>query len=144
MSIGAKIAGWWATAKLVFVIGFSAGFLCLVFVGVPFFMPSYLDLRVELAGYTGLEDEATELVDKAEGLRAEENRTSVDAVNAERDSKDTVVAGLVAENERLLRMIEQGSTHDESICPSRGIIDARELFLPFGDPAESLRPTGDR
>lgn len=122
-------------------IGFAAGVLWLTFLGIPIALPSYMSVRIELAGYADLEEEAVKVIGDVEDLRAEENENSVDAVNEERESKGTTIDLLIAENERLLRMIEQGPSNEESTCSTRDIIDARELFQPS---AEIVRPTDDR
>lgn len=134
----AKIQAWFATAKLALIIGFCLGAGWIAFIGIPWFqiLPSYLDLRIDLAGYADLEEQAVETIEDAEELRAEENTASVEAVKGERAGRDAEVQRLIASYEAQIARLSEERSHDQTVCPVRRIVVPGELSVPS---AEELR-----
>lgn len=136
-----RIIAWLNTMKLGLILGFVLGAAWLLFLGIPVFqiLPSYVDLRVEVAGYRSLEEEATDTIDKAETFRAEENALSVEALSDERDRCSVRIDNITQSYEAAIRAMTEENPNEE---PSDGTrrVSVREL-LGY---TEELQPAGDR
>lgn len=132
----AKLQAWFATAKLVLVIGCVIGWGALYFIGIPFLVEPYRSMEIALAGYADLEEQAVETITAAEELRAEENTASVEAVKGERAGRTAEVDRLIASYEAQIARLSEERSHDQTVCPVRRIIVPGELSVPS---AEELR-----
>jgi len=125
-----RALAWLNAMKFGLIIGFIAGWLALHYVGIPFFRPSYETLSIRLAGYADLEAEAVDTINQAEGLRAEENATSLAAIKGERDSRSAETARLIASYEAQITRLTEERSYAEDVCPTRRLIVPGELLNP--------------
>lgn len=136
----AKLKGLWATCSLTLIIGFCIGWLALKYVGIPFLVPSHETLSIRVAGYEGLEKQASATIIESEELRADEGTTAVEAIDAERQQCQARITNLTQTYERALQLVAGDSHETDSTDDDRRWISARELF---GIP-EELEPSGDQ
>ena len=136
-----RIIAWLNAMKFGLILGFVLGAAWLLFLGIPVFqiLPSYVDLRVEVAGYQTLEEEASDTIDAAEKFRADENTVSIEALTDERDRCSVRMDNIIQTYETALRAMSEEDPDEE---PSDGTrrVSVREL-LGY---AEELQPSRDR
>lgn len=121
-----RIIAWLNAMKLGLIIGFCIGFGFLYWVGVPWLLPPYESVRADLRDLQGVAQKSTGRIEEAEGLRAQENATSVLAVTEERQAHQEERRQLLATISNLSAQIQEVQ-YDESNCPVRRVIPAHQL-----------------
>ncbi|WP_412545835.1 hypothetical protein [Maricaulis sp. MIT060901] len=121
-----RIFAWLNAMKFGLIVGACIGFAFLYWVGVPWFLPPYESVRADLRDLQGVAEKVVGVVDEAEGLRAEENAVSVEAVSEERAAHQDEVNRLLNTITILSAQIQEVE-YDESNCPVRRLIPAHQL-----------------
>ncbi|MEN0652363.1 MULTISPECIES: hypothetical protein [Hyphobacterium] len=100
--------------------GFVLGVFALLFVGVPFFVPSWLTLRDRVQTREAAAAGHAEAFDESEGLRSDEGREAIGNVEGERGACTERLTEMRRVYERQIdRLLERS---DDASCPDpRGV-----------------------
>ena len=102
------------------VVGAFAGILWLLFLGVPWLIPSYLSLRDDLQTAQAAAAGQAEAFDASELIRKDENQTAIEAVSNGRQSCEAEIASVTAVYEAALRNALGGTDNEISNANPNG------------------------
>jgi len=101
-------------------VGAFAGILWLLFLGVPWLIPSYLSLRDDLQTARAAAAGQAEAFDASEMIRKDENQTAIEAVSNGRQSCEAEIASVTAVYEAALRNALGGTDNEISNVQPNG------------------------
>jgi hypothetical protein len=130
--------------------GAAAGILWLTFIGVPFVLPSYLEVRADLRQAQADLKAHRESFDTSETRRDEEGMQCLAAVEAERNYWMAEIERRDARQTRFDRAGTQEPQNDETpisepqsgLCPGYDFVSARELHGTASDRSSPAAGTG--